>query len=734
VLVAGVLVAFLAVSPPGGGADSGADPAPASIARCPWLGPGLSVATRVDEVMARITPAEEADLLYLHPDTATIPYEGFTAPIPALCIPMITEQDGATGVASGYADRPDVLRAFVGATQLPAPVALAAAMDPALAARYGGVIGAEDAASGIDMALAPTLNVDRSPLWGRSYETLGEDPSLVAALGVPLVEGIQSHRVVSVVKHLAAYGQELYRGTVRNDDIVSARAIHEIYLPPFSAAVQQARPGAVMCAFNLINGVPSCQDRGLLDATLDRDWGFTGFVRSDCGSIFSAVASLDAGVAQAKCTPAYQPANVLADVTSGQVAAATLRTLARRVLGVLFRDDLVAAPHVRRRGPVSTAADRAVARAVDDEGAVLLRNDHRLLPLDLARVRSLALIGAGGGTPMPTGHGVLYVRPEHAVTAADALRRVLGSRLTYVDGSDIAAAVVAARRASVAVVVVTDDEGEGRDRSSLTLPGDQNALVEAVEAVNPRTVVVLETGAAVVMPWLAETPALLETWYPGQVAGLSLLDLLSGRVDPSGKLPDTFPTTEARSPAHSAATFGGVDGRIDYREGIDVGYRWYEVHDVRPAFAFGFGLSYTRFRFGALRVTGDSASGLDVTATVTNVGPVSGADVVQCYLGDPPATGEPPRQLRAFARVDLAPGASRTVHLQLTPGDLAVWQDRLREWGVAAGAYRVLVGDGSAPGELPLRTTVELGATELGPASGPGPVPAAAGSDERSGH
>jgi beta-glucosidase len=722
-VLAGVLTSTKPGAAPTPGPAAASRPVPvADLARCPWLRPGQSVAARVDEVMARVTPVEEADLLHLDHHTATVPYEGFTPAIPALCIPMITEQDGSAGVASGFSTRPDVRRAFGGSTQLPDPIGLAATMDTGLARAFGRVIGGEDAASGIDMALAPTLNIDRSQEWGRSYESLGEDPSLVTGLGVALVDGIESQRVVAVIKHFAVYDQEDHRGTRLDDAVVSSRALHEIYLPPFSAAVQQAHAGAVMCALNFINGTPACEDSGLLDRLLRHDWGFDGLVRSDCGSVFSAVAALDAGVAQAKCTAAYQPARVLTDVRAGLVPASTLRDLARQVLGVLFTDDLVASPHVHQRGPVSTAADRTVAQRVDDQGAVLLRNRHGLLPLDLARVRSLALIGADGATPRPSGTGVLYVHPSSSVTALQALQASLGPRLRYTDGSDIPVAVAAARHATVAVVVVSDFEREGLDRPNLALPGNQDALVRAVEAVNPHTVVVLETGGAVVMPWLAHTAALLETWYPGQMAGTSLVDLLTGRADPSGKLPVTFPTTLALSPDHTPATFGGVDGKTYYSEGIDVGYRWYQVHHIRPAFPFGFGLSYTRFRFSGLTVTGDATHGLDVTTTVTNVGRVTGADVVQCYVADPAATGEPPRQLRAWARVQLAPGGSATVQLHLTPGDLAVWQTARREWGVVAGRYVIRVGDASAPAGLPLAQAVDLGAAELGPASGPAPA------------
>lgn len=694
----------------------------ASAARCPWLDTSESVTTRVEQLLAAMTPPQEASMLHLLGFNPAQPYEGYSAAIPSLCIPEITEQDGAAGVANGYAPYPDVAAGFTGSTQLPAPIADAAAFDPRLASRFGGVIGAQDAAKGIDMALAPTVNIDRSPLWGRSYESLGEDPYLSASLAVPLVEGIQSHRVVSVLKHFAGYNQETHRGTLADDDTVSERALREIYLPAFAAAVTQAHPGGVMCSYNLINGTPACQSLPLLVGVLRSEWGFSGFVRSDCGSIFAQAPAMAAGVSQVKCSRLYNPRQVAAAVSDGSLPRSSLDALARPLLDVLFSYDLIAAPHpLTPDGPVAAAAGAAVARQVADEGAVLLKNTAGLLPLDLRTLPSLALIGAGDATPMPAGYGAMHVSSAGTVSALAAFKAVLGGRLRYANGADVVTAAAIARASSVAVVVVHDVEHEGRDRTTLAVPGNQDALVAAVARANPRTVVVLETGAAVLMPWLARTPAVLETWYPGMEAGPSLVDLLSGAVDPSGKLPVTFPTSEAAMPDNTAATFGGVHGQTTYSDGIDVGYRWYEVHGIRPAFPFGYGLSYTTFRFSGLKASATPA-GISVTATVTNTGRVAGTEVVQCYVGDPPATGEPPRQLRGFQRVSLSPHQSAVVSMTITPGDLATWNTAGQTWQVAAGAYRVYVGDGSDPTNLPLRASVAVAAAGLGPASGPAPA------------
>jgi beta-glucosidase len=676
---------------------------------CTWLDAQLPVDVRVNRLMSAMDPLQESTLLHLISDNLADPYEGYTPAIPSLCIPSITEQDGSAGVASGWT------QSFGGTTQLPAPIADAAAFDPRLARSYGGVIGSEEAAKGVDMALAPTLNIDRSPLWGRSYESLGEDPYLTGALGVQLVEGIQAHRVVSVTKHFAVYNQERHRGTLSDDAIVSARAMHEIYLPAFATVVQQAHPGGIMCSYNLINGTPACQDMALLSQTLRNEWGFAGFVRSDCGSVYAQQPAIAAGVSQIKCSGFYNPSQMAKAVAAGALPRASLNALVVPLLRVLFRYNLIGDPHpATPHAPVAVVADQRVALQTANEGAVLLKNTGDLLPLHLDHIPSLALIGADSATPMPSGFGAIYVRPARRSTVLAAFRGVLGSRVHYTAGSDIEAAVAIARSSRVAIVVVNDVERERHDRTTLALPGKQNALIAAIERVNPRTIVVLETGGAVLMPWLSSTPALIETWYPGETAGTSLVQLLSGHVDPGGKLPVTFPGSQAAAPDTTPATFGGVDGRTLYREGIDVGYRWYEANDVAPQFSFGFGLSYTKFGFSDLRVQPHGPGQLTVSAVVTNLGTRLGSDVAQCYVGDPPSTGEPPRQLRGFQRVTLAPGAAATVTMTLRPGDLAVWDTASNAWNVAPGVYQVWVGDGSDVANLPLGHTVFEPAQDLG--------------------
>ena len=729
-MAAGVILAVVALI-----AGSGINPAgdaPGALAAiedrvtgtkasCPWLDSKLPVATRVNELLRAMTPLQEATLLHLLQVNSSVPYEGYTPAIPEICVPELTEQDGAAGVASGFmkADAGD----FPGVTQLPAPIADAAAFDPGLAHQYGNVIGAEDATKGIGLALSPTINIDRSPLWGRSYESLGEDPYLTATLAAPIVQGIQDNRVVSVLKHFAVYNQELNRSTPLDNAIVSDRAMHEIYLPAFSAAVQTGHVGAIMCSYNLINGVPACENPTLLDGILRGQWHFDGFVRSDCNSVYDQSAAMAVGVSQVKCTRLYSPQALAAAVSEGHLAKSELDGLARPLLTVLFRYDLIARPHPLTPDQVATTpAHRAVARRTNTEGSVLLKNDVNALPLDLAHIPSVALIGAAGATPMPVGFGAMHVTASAPVTAEAAFSAALGPRLHYYDGTDIRTAAAVARLSSAAVVVVNDVEVERHDRTTLALPGNQDALVAAVAAANPRTIVVLETGSAVLMPWLNSVKAVLETWYPGETAGPALLDLLDGKVNPSGKLPVTFPTaqTAATMPDATAATFGGTNGQVLYSDDVNVGYRWYQANQVQPLFAFGYGLSYTRFHFSGIEATTTSSGGIAVQATVTNVGAVRGTEVVQTYVGLPPDTGEGARQLRGFTRVDLAPKQSKTVHLTLTAGDLATWDSPAGHWVVAGGTYHLFVGDGSELTSLPLTTTVQVAPASLGANSGPG--------------
>ncbi|HUE61059.1 MAG TPA: glycoside hydrolase family 3 C-terminal domain-containing protein, partial [Acidimicrobiales bacterium] len=423
-------------------------------------------------------------------------------------------------------------------------------------------------------------------------------------------------------------------------------------------------------------------------------------------------------------------------VAAGTLPKAELDALVRPLLTALFQFDLIAAPHpLRPDAEVSTAADQAVALRTDNEGAVLLKNNG-LLPLAIPGAGSFALIGSNGGTPMPAGYGAMRVRSSDMTTALEALQAA-GARVSYTNGAVVSVAVRLARAASVAIVVLHDVESEGRDRQSLALSPDQDALVRAVAAANPHTVVVLETGAPVYMPWLSSVAGVLETWYPGQAAGTSLVQLLSGQVDPSGKLPVSWPAPGDARPDATLTEFGGGGGPTQYDEGLNVGYRWYEVTGAKPQFPFGYGLSYTSFQYSGLHISSGPRGGFTVSATVTNTGRRSGAEVAQCYIGFPGSSGEPPRQLRGFQRVVLDPGKKAPVRFAITRGDLATWDGAagtVGTWSVAAGHYDVYVGHSSDLGGLPLHGAITAAASQLGPAGGPGPVASAPAGPSSSAH
>lgn len=684
-------------------------------AGCPWLDAALPLAQRESDLAAALSLPEAISILELHDGWGTGAYEGFVPAIPALCLPQVNEQDGPAGVG-GH---------LFGVTQLPAPIGLAAAFDPSLAYAYARVAGTQAYAKGVAALLGPTVNLLRLPTWGRSFETLGEDPYLTASLTIPEVRAIQGAHVVAVVKHFVGYAQEAYRN---NDNvIVASRVLHELYLPPFQAAVT-AGAGGIMCSLNRVNGVWACQDAPLISGLLEGTWRYPGFVRSDCTAAHATAATLLAGVSQAKCSSALAASRVRAALAHRQVSAAVVRAMALRVLDALLAVGAWTSPlgHGSWWANATTPGDAGVALRVAEASAVLLVNRDHVLPLRPAQLRSVALFGSAATSPRTVGTGSATVLATgHIISPLAALRAALPARVrlwaaTPGGPSTLAHDRAMAASAGVAIVVVHDNEHEGADRASLNLPGDQNALVSAVARANPRTIVVLETGGPVLMPWLSQVAGVLETWYPGQAAGPALAAVLLGQVDPGGHLPVTFPASWAQTPVAAPGRYPGP--QIHFSEGLDIGYRWYEAHDRTPLFPFGFGLSYTHFAISDLLVTPTPAGGELVHARVANIGTVTGDDVVQVYLGYPSGAGEPPRQLRGYARVALAPGEAAEVSVALPPANLSVYDPALGGWRVPVGIFRVWVGDSSA--HLVAGQVFVPGAegSWLGPASGLAPA------------
>ena len=826
----------------------------------PWLNRRQSADRRAAELLAAMSLEQKLTLV-----------AGGGAGIPALGVPPLRFTDGPNGIGDG-ATR---------VTAFPAAIDVAASWDRSLAGSYGQALGAEAAGKGNTLLAAPTINVVRTPRWGRTAETFGEDPFLAGQLAAPEIRGIQAHHVIAEVKHFVGYDQEVDRygeplAATPVSDRVSERALQEIYFPPFKAAVQQGGAASVMCSYNRINGVQSCQDRTTLSVL--KHWGLQGFVGPDATlAVHNDVAAANAGVDNfllGSFSSAFakrpEQSTLTAAVQADRISGSRLDGMARRILLAMFGVGLFGhAPRGGASSDVSTLAHRRLATRIAEEGAVLLKNSRHVLPL--TRSTSLAVIGpdatssamieehgssavlpsapvitplaairahAGGsamisyspgtlGTiPLPSipssvlrpasgfgsglsasyfsgpvmtgtrtvtridptidalngfapppplsaasvhsarwtgtlvppvtglyrfsltvaGTSALYIR-GHLIVSGDAqfsgagdgtpstdtitfqgtVKLVRGRpvpiRVDYSIGAALgpaslqlgweapatnllSRAVAAARRAHVAIVFANDITSEGMDRPSLGLPGDQDRLIEAVAAANPRTVVVLETAGPVLMPWLAQVAGVLEEWYPGQSGGPATAASLYGDVDPSGRLPLTFPANAHEGPATQRRAYPGIDNVADYGEGIDVGYRYYDQYKQAPLFPFGYGLSYTSFSLSDLAVRRSADTSYNVRVSVNNTGSRRGTEVVELYVSYPRQAAEPPHQLKGFVTVQLAAGQHRTVALTLSRTSLAVWSPHRRVWSVVPGRYQVLVGSSSR--DLPLRESIKL--------------------------
>ncbi|WNI14540.1 glycoside hydrolase family 3 C-terminal domain-containing protein [Actinacidiphila sp. ITFR-21] len=675
-------------TPPPGGGDG----------NCPWVNSTAPVATRVSQVLAQMTQAQKIQML--HGNGGTQPYIGDMDAIPSLCIPAMGFQDGPSGVGDGLG----------GVTQLPAAVSSAATWDTALQKSYGTVAGAEFKGKGADVALGPTMNIVRDPRWGRAFETYSEDPYLSAQMATASIQGIQSQGVMAQAKHVAVYNQETNRNGPADNAVVDNRTLQEIYLPAFQAAVSKGASASVMCAYSTVNGVYACQNAYLLNNALYQQAGFGGFVTSDWGGAHSTVDSANNGMT-IEMPNGYFYADFLNQaLANGTVSQATLNTMVSRVLTQMFAFGLF--DHAKtgdRNAVVTSAAHQATARQVAEQGSVLLKNTG-ILPLSTSTTKTIALLGPDGGAGVRSvGGGSATATSSGTVSPLTALQNRLGTAgsVTYNDGTDVNAAVTAARNANVAIVCVGYGEDEGTDLTSIDLPNNQNQLIQQVAAANPNTIVVLNTGSAVTMPWLSSVKGVLEEWYGGQEVGNSLAALLFGDVNPSGKLPVTFPGSLNDVPAHTTAQWPGNGTNVQYSEGLKVGYRWYDAQNITPLFPFGFGLSYTSFSFSGLQVGAlDGSGNATVSATVTNTGSKEGAEIAQLYVGDPASTGEPAKQLKGFQRVDLQPGASAQVTFPVTAHDLAYWNTSGNNWTTPAGSYQILVGDSSR--NLPLTGTLNV--------------------------
>ncbi|HZO91358.1 MAG TPA: glycoside hydrolase family 3 C-terminal domain-containing protein [Chthonomonadaceae bacterium] len=715
----------------------------------PWMDRSLSPDQRADMVLAEMTLDEKISLVHgagfpgfgtpSDPASAAALARsnggaGIVPGIPRLGLPDLNMADSSVGVTRG------ALRSRY-STALPSTLALAASWDPDLAQEYGALIGRELRDQGYNVSLAGGVDIAREPRNGRNFEYQGEDPILAGRMAGHLMRGLQEQHVIGDLKHYAVNDQETGRNVANAR--LDKRALRETDLLAFQIALKESDAGMVMAAYNRVNGDYCSENSYLLTDVLKRAWGFKGFVLSDWGGTHSTVKAALAGLDQEQPGGQYFGEALKKAVQNGEVPMSRLNDMVHRILRTEFASGIVDYPPVPKVVDVFGGLD--VAQRVAEQSIVLLKNERGLLPLNASRIRSIAVIGShadvgvlsGGGSaqvdppggnaitppPPPPGSPPFFGRVVYYPSSPlKALRaKAPKAQITYDSGDDPAAAAALARQAEVAIVFVNQPMSEGRDAATLALPDHQDALVDAVAAANPRTIVVLETGGPVTMPWVDRASGVLAAWYPGIRGAEALANILFGDVNPSAKLPVTFARTEADLPhpqipgstlTPRMVAFPGAPPDapkfpqlppfdIDYTEGLKVGYKWFDAEGKEPLFPFGHGLSYTTFAYSGL----EAAPGR-VTFTVRNTGKRAGAEIAQVYIGLPSVANEPPRRLVAWEKVQLAPGASKTITLVLEPQFLSIFNAEKEDWELVPGEYKVFVGGSSR--STPLAGTMQL--------------------------
>ena len=603
------------------------------------------------------------------------------------------------------------------ATALPSPIAVAASWDPKVAYEYGAIAGEEAKDIGNGLLEAPTINIARVPQNGRTFEGYGEDPYLTARLSVANIQGIQSQRVMANVKHYAANNQETDRFTINEE--IDERALREIYLPAFEASVREGNSASVMCSYPRVNGTFSCENTLLLNDILKKEWDYKGFVLSDFGAVHSTVPAALSGLDLEMPTGKYWGEDLKKAVESGEVPMSAIDDkLVRRFRTMMAYGVFDGSPNPK---PIPAKKDGAESRKIAEQGMVLLKNEGGLLPLKPGKLKKIALIGPMATKAVTGGGGSSHVVPLYTVDPLEGIRgQAGGAEVTLNDGTDASQAAELARSSDAAIVMAGEIDTEGKDHA-LELGGNQNELIEAIAAANPHTVVVLKSGSAVLMPWAEKVPAILEAWYPGEEDGNAVAGVLFGAVNPSGKLPISFPAKLDDVPASTPEQYPGVNGVARYSEGVFVGYRHYDEKEIAPLFEFGRGLSYTKFAYRGLKVSPEEAAvsmkrqpRISVELEVSNTGRVAGAEVAQLYVGMPSnEVPQPPKQLKAFQKVFVAPGKSAHVRFVLDGAAFSYWDVKTHAWRIAPGNYKLMVGSSSR--DIRLERTITLRAGDAAP-------------------
>lgn len=713
-------------------------------------GQSQSSDARADAALKQLTPEEKIRLIH-GPMPSLLPSAkrptgvpigaGIIMGVPRLGIPDLTETDASLGVSNLN----DLRKGDV-STALPSGISLASTWDPSIAHDGGAMIGSEARDKRFNVMLVGGVNLVRDPRAGRNFEYLGEDPLLAGTLVGAQIAGVQSNNIIATIKHYAV------------NDIETGRNVHDVAMPEalmresdllaFQIGMEKGKPHSVMCAYNRVNGVYACENPFLLNQVLRRDWGFKGFVMSDWGAVHSSEAilkGLDQQSGEQIDGKRWFSDLMQTAIVDGRVPQSAVDISARRILRSMYASGIIDKP-VTAGTTIDYVAHGAVAQRAAEEGIVLLRNEGGILPL-AAKSQSIVVIGghadigvlSGGGSSQvrPVGGFALEERQTGGGASAFAKRSYYGTaplaalkairpdaRITFLDGNDLAAAAAAAKVSDVAIVFGEKWATEAVDQKNLALDGNADALISAVAAANPRTIVVLETGNPVAMPWRDQVPAIIAAWFPGQRGGDAIARVLTGAVNPSGHLPVTFPASLTQLPnpvlpgsdappadASTKATYGLMAGTkpftVTFPEGADVGYRWYAAKGLTPLYPFGHGLSYTTFRYDRLAATGGKA--LTVRFSVTNTGKRAGADVPQVYVTRPGKA----KRLIGWGKPMLASGETQTVSVTADPRVIGDFDAKAQRWVLPAGNYGVEVGPSA--NETSLRAEVRLTKQTLKP-------------------
>jgi beta-glucosidase len=641
-----------------------------------------------------------------------------TTPVERLGVPEMMVADGPHGVRR-VPDIHELANAALPATCFPTASSLASTWDVDLISEVGRALGKECIALNVDVLLGPGNNMKRTPLGGRNFEYYSEDPYLSGEMAASFIQGVQSQGVGTSLKHYAANNQEFHRFSI--NAVVDERTLREIYLPSFETAVKKAKPWTVMCSYNKINGTYGSEHHGLLVDILKNEWGFEGLVVSDWGAVHDRVAALKGGLDLEMPGPKDMRVKAVVDaVRSGELDEAILDESVRRILNIVFK-----AAETPKGSEFDEEAHHTLARRVAAEGMVLLKNDG-VLPLK--DPQKIAVIGRAAKDPYYQGGGSSHINPTQVDIPFDELQILAGeAELTYAEGYPaedafvqtlIDEAVEDARNADVALLYIclpSYKESEGYDRKDLDLTGQQVALIQAVTKAQSRTVVILNNGSAVAMSkWIDGTPAVLEAWMMGQAGGGAIADVLFGKVNPSGKLAESFPLKLADTPAY--VNYPGGYGEVRYGEGIFIGYRYYDAKEIPVLFPFGHGLSYTTFAYSSPRIsaaTCQDSEGLTVSIDVTNIGKATGKETVQVYVHDREAALlRPPKELKGFAKVALQPGETKTVIIPLDFRSFAYYHPAYKQWITENGEFDILIGASAADirfcETVTLQTTLDL--------------------------